>query len=129
MPTASAIVLNDGQATPVAHTFQPNQITPQLAVFTNRDSVTSAGQMTLELGFSPASSKRSTERLSVRFNLPIEATVDGVTAVAYTARFLSDIIIPDSMTASQRADLAAFISNAVSDAIVQGMVTDLDPVY
>lgn len=131
MPTASAIVLNDGQATPVAHTFQPNQISPSLSVFTDRDSITSAGQKTLILGFSPATSKRATDRLSVKLNVPKESTDSGtgITSVVNTARFSCDIVLPDQMSFNDREDFAAFISNAVSHAVIQGMVTDLDPVY
>jgi hypothetical protein len=129
MPTASAISIDDGAATPVAHTFVPVSITPKNSVFKDKDSVTSAGQKELVLGFSPSSASRGTTRATLRFNMPVEQVVDGVTVVAYTARFQSDIVIPETMTQAQRDDFGAFIKNAFSDAVVQGMIQDLDPVY
>lgn len=129
MPTASAISIDDGQATPASHTFEPNQVSNGSATFVDRDATTSAGQKQIVLSFSPASAKRSTTRLSVRFNYPIEQVVDGVTRVAYTARFSSDIVIPDTMTQAERDNLAAFIKNALANTVINGMVSDLDPVY
>lgn len=129
MPSASNIVLADGQATPANHTFEPKRIGPDLAVFSDRDSTTSAGQKQLILGFSATSANRSTDRVTMRIAMPIEQVVDGVTVVAYTARVSCDVVIPESLTQAQRDDLAAFFKNAAADAIVQGMITDLDPVY
>ena len=129
MPTASAISINDGQATPVAHTFEPNQVNNGSATFVDRDATTSAGQKQLILGFSPSSAKRSTTRVSIRFNYPVEQVVDGVTRVAYTARFNGDVVIPDIMTQAERDNLGAFIMNALANSVVNGMVSDLDPVY
>lgn len=129
MPSASTISLNDGQATPVSHDFTPNQISPNSSTFVDKDSTTSAGQKKLILTFSPASVSRQTTRVGVRFAMPIEQTVDGVTSVAYTARFNGDVVIPDQMTQAQRDDLAAFISNALAHTVVSGSISDLDPVY
>jgi hypothetical protein len=129
MPNASAISIDDGQATPVSHTFTPSVVTPSSSTFVDRDSATSAGSKRIHLGFSPQSAKRETDRLSVRIDVPYEQTVDGVTSVAYTARFSGDIVLPSQMTQAQRDDMAAFIQNAFGHSVIVGMVTDLDPVY
>jgi hypothetical protein len=129
MPAASAISIDDGKATPVTHTFVPQQISPSESTFVDKDSVTSAGQKQLIIGFSPRSTKRSTDRVKVRLNMPIESTVDTVTAVAYTGRMSSDFVIPDQMTLAERTDFAALCANAISHAIIQGNIVDLEPVY
>lgn len=129
MPSASNIVLADGQVTPVNHTFEPKRIAADTAVFSDRDAATSAGQKQLILGFSATSANRKTDRATMRISMPIEQVVDGVTVVAYTARISCDVVIPESMTQAQRDDLAAFFKNAAADAVVQGMITNLDPVY
>jgi hypothetical protein len=132
MPSASTISLNDGQATPVAHVFSPKvQVTPGSTILTNSDdNTTSAGDLRLHLGFSSANSKRKTNRVKYEFAYPVEATdADGITRVAYTGRFSIDVVIPEEMTQAERDDLAAYLKNAMSDSVLQGYVSDLDPMY
>lgn len=129
MPSASTITLADGQATPVTHDFVPMSVTPGRTVLVNRESDTSAGQMQLIVGFDPAKVSRKTNRVSIRFNLPVEQTVDGVVKVAYVARFSADVVLPEEMTQAQRDDLAAYIKNALADSVVNGIISDLDPIY
>lgn len=129
MPSASSISLNDGQATPVSHSFDPLSVTPRNTVLVNREAATSAGQMQLILGLNPASSQRPTNRVSVRFNMPTEHVVDGVTKVSHTARFSSDAVLPEQMTQAERDNFAAFVGNAITNAIVSGYSSDLDPMY
>lgn len=129
MPTASSIVLNDGQGTPAAHTFEPQSVVPSRTVLVDRDSTTSAGQKQLILGLDPSKPGRSTSRVNIRFNYPVEHTVDGIVEVAYVARFSGDVVIPDQMTQAERDNLAAFLSNAFANSVVSGYVADLDPMY
>lgn len=129
MPSATTISLNDGQATPVSHDFDPVSITPGNSLLVNRDASTSAGQMQLIVGLSPANSNRRTNRVTIRFNMPVEHTVDSVVKVAHTARFSADVVIPDEMNQASRDDLAAFIKNALSDTVVNAIISDLDPLY
>lgn len=131
MPSASTITLADGQATPVNHDFAPLSVTPRNVTLVNRDATTSGGQMKLIAEFDPAKPSRKTDRVKFRFNMPVEATDSdtGRTYVAYTARFSCDVVLPEEMTASERDDMAAFIKNAVSDTVLNGYISDLDPMY
>lgn len=130
MPSAATIALFDGASTPVSHNFEPLSVSPERTLLVNRESITSAGQMQLILALDPAKSTRKTNRVNIRFNYPVEATdADGVTRVAYTARFNGDVVIPEEMTQAQRDDVAAFIKNALANAVVNGIVSDLDPLY
>jgi hypothetical protein len=129
MPSASSITLADGQATPVNHTFDPLSVTPSQSLLVDKSSVTSGGMNQLIVGLDPSKSSRRTNRVSIRFNMPIEQTVSGVTEVAYTARFSADVILPDQMTQAERDDMGAFIKNALSDSVVNAIITDLDPLY
>jgi hypothetical protein len=129
MPSASTIALFDGAATPVSHDFEPLSITPGKSVLVNRESTTSAGQLQLIIGVDPAKSGRSTNRVNVRFNYPVEQTVDGITSVAYTARCSLDVVLPEQMTQAQRDDVGAYIKNALADTVVNALITDLDPMY
>jgi hypothetical protein len=56
-------------------------------------------------------------------------TVNGISTVAYVGRFKGYFVIPDTMTALERADLHAFVANALDNAMVKAVVKDLDPMY
>lgn len=123
------LTINNGAATPVAKAFAPERVTPELCTFTERTSASSAGFVRLGVGFSPASSKRNTNRVDVALDLPILSVVNSVSSVAYVGRFKGYFVIPDVMTASERADLAAYVANALDNIQVRAVVKDLDPMY
>lgn len=117
----------DGAA--VAKSFAPVSVGTSSAIFAERSSGVSAGFKLLTVGYSPASSKRATHRVPVSLALPTLSTVNGVSTVAYTGRFDGTFIIPEQMTASERADLVAFVTNGLSLALLKNVVKDLDPLY
>lgn len=124
-----ALTINNGAATPVAKTFSPERVTPELTTFTERSAASSAGFIRLGVAFSPASSKRATNRIDVSLDFPVLQTVNGVSAVAYVGRFKGYFVVPDIMTSSERADLAALVANALDNAQVRAVIKDLDPMY
>lgn len=121
--------INDGQATPVAKSFAPERVSPGDSIFTERTAAVSAGFYKLGIGFSAASSRRPTNRVDISLDLPVLATVNGVSTVAYVGRFKGYFVLPDTMTAAERADLHAFVANALDNASVKAVVKDLDPMY
>jgi len=121
--------INNGAATPVAKSFAPERVSPDLSTFTERSAAVSAGFTRLSVGYSPASSKRATNRVDVKLDLPVLSTVNGVSTVAYVGRFQGYFVIPDVMTALERADLRAFVANALDNTPIMGIVKDLDPLY
>jgi hypothetical protein len=125
----TALSINNGAASPVAKSFAPERVSPDLSTFTERSAASSAGFIRLSTIFSPASAKRSTNRISLKLDLPVLQTVGGVNSVAYVGRFEGTFIVPDTMTTAERADLAAFVANALDNAQVRGMIKDLDPMY
>ncbi len=124
-----ALTINNGAATPVAKTFSPERVAPELSTFTERTATSSAGFVRLGVAFSSASSKRNTNRIDVSLDLPILQTINGVSSVAYVGRFKGYFVIPDVMTAAERADLAAFVANALDNTQVRAVIKDLDPLY
>lgn len=124
-----ALTINNGAATPVAKTFSPERVSPELSTFTERSSGVSAGFTRLGVQFSPASSKRATNRIDVSLDLPVLQTISGVSTVAYVGRFKGYFIVPNVMTPAERADLTAYVANALNNAQVRGVIKDLDPLY
>lgn len=124
-----ALSINNGAATPVAKSFAPEQVTPALTTFTERSAASSVGFLRLGIGFSAANSRRPTNRVNVDFDMPVMQVVDGINKVAYIGRFRGYFVVPDQMTSAERADLAAFVANALDNAQVRAVVKDLDPLY
>lgn len=121
-------ILN-GAATPVAKSFAPERVAPELSSFTERSAAVSAGFPRLSVSYSPASSQRATNRVDLKLDLPVLQTVNGVSTVAYVGRFQGYFVIPDTMTALERADLRAFVANALDNTQILGVIKDLDPLY
>lgn len=121
--------INNGAVTPVAKSFAPEQVSPALSTFTERTSASSAGFFRLGISLSPASSKRLTNRVNVDFDMPVMQTINGISTVAYVGRFKGYFVIPDQMTAAERADLAAFVANSLDNTQIRAVIKDLDPLY
>lgn len=129
MAQASAIVINDGQATPVATTFNPESVTPALSSFADRSTGIALAFRRLKISNSFASGKSVVNRAKLSIECPVTQVVAGVTSVAHTLRANIDIILPDGATDAQRKDLYAFCKNALAHSLVQGAMRDLDPLY
>lgn len=123
------LIINDGAATPVAKTFTPERVSPELTSFAEKSATSSAGFKRITISCSPASSKRGTNRIDVSLDLPVLATVNGVTTVAHTGRFKGYFVIPDAMVSADRADMHAFVTNAFADSIIRNAVKALDFPY
>lgn len=121
--------INDGLATPVARSFAPMRVAPDQSVFSEKSSAVSAGYKSLKIGLSSASASRPTNRVDVELQFPVVSTVNGISTVAYTGMFKGYFVMPEVMTATERADLAAFVANALDNAQIRGVIKDLDPLY
>lgn len=123
------LTINDGAATPVARTFSPEKVSPEESVFVERSAGVSAGYQRLKVGYSPANANRPTNRVDVGLTMPVLQTINGVSSVAYTARFEGKFVLPDVATPADRANIIAFVKNALGLTLISGVVKDLDPLY
>lgn len=123
-----ALSINDGLATPVARSFAPVGVRPELSVFAEKTAAQSAGFKVLSVGYSPATGSRKTHRVDFSLSLPTLTTVEPI-SVARTLLFKGYFVIPDTATAAERSDLVAFVANALDNAQLRAVVKDLDPLY
>lgn len=129
MAAIAPITINDGQATPVAVTFNPENQTPGAVSFVDRASGISAGFRRLTVGNKFAGSSSAVNRAKYSIEYPVMTTVNGVTSVAYTLRATVDVIEPSVSTDAERKNLYAFLVNGLSNTLVRGALRDLDPLY
>lgn len=123
------LTINDGANTPVAKTFAPVAVAPDLSIFAEKSASASAGFLKLQIGTSFANGSRNTNRIDVSFDMPITEVVEGISKVTRTGRFKGYFVIPDSMTTAERSNLRAFLANALDNAQVVAVIKDLDPLY
>lgn len=121
--------INNGAATPVAKSFAPIAVSSALSVFAEKSAVSSSGFTRLVIKTAQATNNRPTNRVDVELEMPVLGLVDGANKVLRTGRFKGYFVIPDTMTSDERADLHAYIANALDDSLVRSTITDLETLY
>jgi hypothetical protein len=139
MAQAAPIVLNglsitDG-ITPVVFTFNPRSVSTALARYVaDSADVMSAASPVLELGFSSATSKRNTNHVRIKFDVPIVRfrgdPAFGVKEVV--GHFLLDgnkQILPDISTQYERRNFAELVKELYSNNVVMKYAKDYEPTW
>jgi hypothetical protein len=129
MPAIAALTINDGAATPVAHTFNPITTNGSLAKWADRSPSIAAGFRTITEEVLEPSGQRTAYKITLGFYFPVVATVSGVDQVV---RFGSAQVVfntaPDS-TLQERDDNLTYVINMLSHASVRSSVENLEPFY
>lgn len=129
MAAAVDLVLNDGQGTPVAHTFSPARKDGVLVEYEERLTAhTPSGFFTIGISQSSLKKNSSVIRMKVSLALPIEVFDTSTSAYSYpnVCRFNIDVLIPTTATSSVRNDVAAYAKNLLAHTVIQNMIKNLD---
>lgn len=129
MAAIAPITINDGQATPVAVTFNPENQTPGAFSFVDRTAGVAIGYRRLNVSNKFATGATAVNRAKFAVEYPVTSTVNGITQQAYVLRANVDVILPVACTDAERKNLYAFLANGLAHALVRGAVRDLDPLY
>lgn len=138
MAAIAAITINDGQATPVAHTFNPVETTPiPLYRENGAAGVPLAGQSDISISLRPGSGAEGISKALVKLRLPVLETVSGSTVGGYTpsprvAYFMDakiELMLPSRSTSAQRKDLRVLVANLLANAQVVAVVDNLEKPY
>lgn len=129
MPAIAALSINDGQTTPVAHTFSPQSTTGAKAMWADRSPSIPAGYRTISHEIAEPSGNRTVYRDTFGFMIPVVATVDGSdTVVRYNSADIRLNVHPQS-TLQERKDLIAYVTNFLANATVKTSVENQEPFY
>lgn len=145
MPTASSIVINDGQAVPVAHTFAYVPMPENVAGYEDRAGAVVVGYNRITMSLTRprnqqlkgmAQPANRNYRARIKIDVPTLETVGtndaGITpppSVAYRTIADLTITIPERSTLANRKDALAYIKNVLSNAQAVALIHDLDPPY
>lgn len=137
MSGIASITINDGKATPVAHTYNPIKSEPA----TYREAVAGVaqvGQGRLAVASKLTSQPAGMNRVNVKLELPVLETAaangsySGYIAgpgVAYTTTVNVDFILPNRGTEAERKDLRVLLINALQNAQITDAVDKLQAPY
>lgn len=130
MAAITNVVINDGLATPVAHTFAPAKTQSDFAVLEDRASGIYIGynKLTFALKRPSGPSKDASRnlKLSIKIETPKLETVSNNTysgiapapTVSYRPVAELTVTLPERCTLQDRKDLQAFTKNVLSNAFV-----------
>lgn len=129
MPAIASLSINDGQGTPVAHTFAPVSTNGSQAKWADRSPSIPSGFLLVNHQVEPPSGARTVHRVTMGYMMPTVATVNSVdTVVRYSSAQLVLNIHPDS-TLQERKDLLAYVANSLGIAAVKTSVENIEPFY
>lgn len=129
MPAIAALSVNDGQATPVAHTFNPVTTDGAKAMWADRSPTIPSGFRILSHEVSAPNGSRTVHRINIGLSNPTVATVNGSDQVVrYSSAQVVLNIHPES-TLQERKDLLAYVANTLGIASVKNSVYDIEPFY
>ena len=147
MPAFAALTINDGKATPVAHTFSPARIDEKgVASFFDRSGGIAIGFPRLSVRLTepvPAKAGQASNaksrfyRATVTVDVPIlestsAATGSGIApapTVAYVHSSRTTLDLPERGNLADRNDLVAYTVNALGNTTVKSVIQNLESFY
>lgn len=138
MAAIAALTLADGKATPVNHTFSPENIDAAgVAKYKDRSGGIALGYPTVSIGIRQPSKSSRLYRVTVKIATPIlevtsPSTSTGIQpapTLAYTPLFTGEFVLSERSTLAERKDLLAYVKNMLANAVVTSAVHDFESVY
>lgn len=129
MPAIAALTINDGQASPAAHTFAVVGTTGQKATWADKAAGIPVGYTKLTNEVREAKSKDGAHSVIFGIEFPTLASVNGVqTRVRVSSAQVRFNYAQDS-TDQERKDLVAYVINALSNTGVKSAAIAIEPHY
>jgi hypothetical protein len=142
MAAQANLTINDGQATPVAHTFFTNgagwsdSLKGLLATWVDRSQAAAVGYWRASLSFKEPQKGEKNYRVVFKTEVPVlenvtNSTVSGVAPaplISYNPISTTTFSIPERSTLAARKDMLAIHRNGLALSIITSIVQDLEPV-
>lgn len=139
MPARANITVNDGQGTPVSHTFNPSE-DGDVDLFEDKSGGVAIGYPMIMVRFrrpaSPsggsASGNNRVYRIQLNFSWPVLEQTSASTGtgiqpaptVAYVLRSNQEWLIPERSTLANRKDLRAIVYNTLNNADIKKVLEE-----
>lgn len=129
MPAIAAITINDGAASPAAHTFNPVTTNGAKAEWADRSPGLPNAFLSISHEVRRPTTPTGAQRLILGFNFPVKATIEGVdTVVRNSSAQVTLNYAPDS-TVAERKDVLAYVTNFLANATVKTSSENVEPFW
>lgn len=130
MGAIADITINDGQGTPVAHTFAPAKTQADYALLEDRAAGIYIGYNKLVFSLKRPSGDSKSALRNLKLNIDIEtpklenvtnSTISGIApapTISYRPMVKLEVTFPERCSLQDRKDLQAFMKNVLSNAFV-----------
>lgn len=137
MAAVGNITINNGEATPVAKTYNPSVVQSDLVSYQNRSGGIVLGFPEISIGNRMPSKNANSYKVTARVKIPIleqtsPSTATGIQpapTLAYTLIGNVELVMPSRCTLAERKDLLAFVKNFMSNAAVTTAVENFEMPY
>lgn len=137
MPAIGNITINDGAATPIAHTFTPSGITGEVARYHDRSGGISVGFPAISISSVTPSKTSRLYKARVKVVLPVLENTSGSASNGFTPAptkaydLMADMtfILPERSVKQNRKDLLAFVKNLLAQPVITSVIEDNEVVY
>lgn len=139
MAQRANIVINDGQATPVAHTFNPNSGDGNVPgssqiVYEDRSGGVSVGFPSIFVITRKPNKQLRNQKVTLIVKRPVlevlsNSTVSGIMpapTAAYEVTFRGEFTLPERSDLATRKDLLAYVRNLLAHATITSAINDLE---
>lgn len=139
MTAFATITINDGQATPVAHTFTARRIDAGIAKWQDISGGIAVGFPTITAALREPikGQKTAMYKATLKFVVPVlevvnSSTYSGITPAptkAYDVGCNVEFLLPERSTNADRKNIRAYVANALAQADLKALLEDLNMVY
>lgn len=131
MPAIGNMTINDGQSTPVSHTFSPVTTNGNESRWADRIGGKPAGYILVNSRQKDPSNGARNYRMQFEIVLPtvVADPTTGKDYVARTARCNVEFVLPESSVLQERKDILAYAKNLLAGTLTTSVVQDLEHVY
>jgi len=137
MAAVANIVINDGQGTPVAHTFSPTTVQTDVVTYHDRSGGIVLGYPEVSLGQKMPANGVGSIKQTIRISVPTLETVTGSTGegfapkptLAYKERAFAEIYHDPRSSLQERKNLNAYFKNALANAAWTTLVENFELPY
>lgn len=136
MAAIAPITIDDGQATPVAHTYNPISSDPAHFRENGDSSVPAVGEPEVWLSLKRSTQGSAINRAKITLRIPsleVPGTAasgyEAAPAVAYFQQASVEFLLPERTTGDQRKNLRVLLTNLLSNAQITALVDSLETSY
>lgn len=134
MSAQANVVINDGQAAPVAHTFSARGADMKLALWTDTSGGIGIGMGKITLSYVQQPASNGSYKVEARVTIPVMETISGsdggytpVPKVAFNLFSKIEFVVPNRASLQNRKDLLAYTKNLLAQAVMSDTIHDYNP--